>query len=86
MGGAGDLPGAQRVGVVLPRGVEAEDTEQVGLCDEVQHRHVEVVADAGHALAQHEPLLTERCAARAPAVDQEPVVDPGDGMERRPRR
>ena len=77
VGGAGHLPGPQQVGVVLAGPEEAERPEQVGLGLELHHRHLEVVPDPDHALAEHEPAVAERRAAAAPAVDEEPVVDPG---------
>jgi hypothetical protein len=54
--------------------------DQVGLREELQHGHVEVFADARHALAQDRRGIDERSTPAAAAVDQEAVVDAGERL------
>src|SRR5699024_8218523 len=46
VGGAGDLPGADEIGVVLAGFGEAQDTLDIGFALEHEHRHGQVGADA----------------------------------------
>jgi hypothetical protein len=56
---------------------KAQHAEQVGLRQELQHGHVDVVADPRHALAQDRLGIDQRRTPAAAAVDQEAVVDAG---------
>ena len=87
VGGAGDLPQADEVGVVLAGLGVAQHGQQVGLGLHDHHRDVEVGADPlggagdGPSAGDARARLAEREPRATAAVHEEAVVDPGVGVD-----
>ncbi len=77
----GNLPRPQQIVVRLAGSLEANQGE-VGLGDELKHRHIEVGTQSDGRPVEHQCLAAHRRRSADPTVQQKPVEHVGEWMDR----